>query len=204
FSALTAPDTVVLTSTAITSWGLPGLIGYRATGGTLAGGLTLTTGSGADTVYVESTLAGASAQVLTDAGDDTIAVSSDPGLLGGLLSGVAGSLTVDAGAGSNKLTLSDRAQTAGNQFWVTDHGIAGSVMPFTVLFRASGGNFNRGIALVTGGGIDVIIVQSQFAGAPTAIYTNGGDDVFHVGVNANHPYQGLALRGGGGAASRCV
>jgi hypothetical protein len=88
---------------------------------------------------------------------------------------------------------------AGNEFWVTDHGLAGSILPFAVLFQASGGNFNRGIALVAGGGDDTMIVQSQFPGAPTAIYANGGDDIFHVGVNANHPYQGLTLDGGDGA-----
>jgi hypothetical protein len=97
------------------------------------------------------------------------------------------------------LVLSDRAQTAGNVFWVTDHGIVGSVAPFNVLFKASGGNFNRGINLVTGGGNDTVIVQSQFPGAPTAIYSNGGDDAFHVGVSANHPYQHLTLDGGFGS-----
>jgi hypothetical protein len=67
-----------------------------------------------------------------------------------------------------------------------------------VLFRASGGNFDRGIDLVTGGGNDVIIFQSQFPGAPTAVYANGGDDAFHVGVNASVPYQRLTLDGGAG------
>jgi hypothetical protein len=204
FSALTGGDTVFITKDTVTSVGLPGPIHYTATGGTFGGGLTVTTGAGNDIVYVQSTALNTPTLVQTGAGDDSVIVSSDPGLRNGVLNGLAGRLTIDAGPGKNSLVLSDAAQGVGNQVWVTDHAIAGVQVPFSVSFKATGGNFNRGIALITGAGNDTINVLSQFPGAPTWVYTNGGDDTFHVSVTSASAYANLVLDGGSGTDTLLV
>ena len=53
--------------------------------------------------------------------------------------------------------------------------------------------------MVTGNGDDTVIVTGQFPGAPTAVYTQGGNDTFYVGVTARSGYAGLTLDGGNDA-----
>src|SRR5262249_57733980 len=81
-------------------------IKYSAGGGTF-GAINLTTGSGADTVNVQGTLAGGTTTVNTGGGNDVVNVSSPTKLLTGL----AGPLVIDAGAGANQLTVRESGNT---------------------------------------------------------------------------------------------
>src|SRR5262249_35231022 len=76
------------------------LLNYTATGGTFGNGITVLDGQGSDYFNVEGVPAGAAAFVNTGAGDDFIVVSSDPAG-GGVLSNLQGTLSIDAGTGTN-------------------------------------------------------------------------------------------------------
>src|SRR5205814_2017555 len=95
-------DTVTLTSARITGTTTPFTINYQATGGTFGGGVHLTTGSGNDTVNVQSALTGGVVtKILTNGGDDTTNVSEKPES--------AYALFVDGGPGTDTLRVTDIA-----------------------------------------------------------------------------------------------
>ncbi len=135
-------------------------------------------------------------------GDDTFFVT--PGRLAHqgdnpvLFSGVQ-YLTVDGGGGSNnRLVVFLNDSNTPDTVWLTGSGIARDRSPFLLFYRSSGGALGGGLALVLGDGPDAVVVQGQFAGAPTTVYGGGGDDAFFVGVSAASGYSNLTLDGGAG------
>jgi hypothetical protein len=107
-------------------------------------------------------------------------------------------LTVDAGAGSNRLVVYLDDTNAPDTVWVTGNGIARDRAPFLLFYRSTGGTFGGGVAVVLGAGPETVVVQGQPTGVPLAVYGQGGDDTFYVGVTAQSGYANLTLDGGTG------
>src|SRR5262249_52298590 len=110
----------------------------------------------------------------------------------GNLNAIAGTLTVDAGAGAaNRLVISDLSSTAGNtNVVVTSSSITGFA-PVTIFYSATGGNYTNG---VTGDGIllkgsatvaNTFNVRSTLQGSTTKIQTGQANDTFNVGNTSN-------------------
>jgi acrosin len=188
----TANGNVVVTSTQIT--GLAGatnasVINYASGGGTLTlrGSDTL-----ADTFHVRSTLAAFTTVVAGNGGNDTLNVSSDAALDGtnlvnaGNLDGIAGTLTLDGGPGTNTLVVSDfgQAATANSNVVVTNSQVTGfaGAANATVINYASGG----GILTLRGSDTlaDTFNVRSTLAGIATLVNGNGGNDTVNVSSDA--------------------
>jgi Ca2+-binding RTX toxin-like protein len=176
-------DTVLVTNNQISSAVVPFTINYLATGGTFGGGINLSTGSAADTVNVQSTLAGGTTTVNTGGGNDTINVSSNAPTNTGNLAGLAGTLTVDGGAGANQLNVSESGSATADTVLVTNNQIASAVVPFTINYLATGGTFGGGINLSTGSAADTVNVQSTLGGGTTTV-NSGGSDTINVSSNA--------------------
>jgi hypothetical protein len=107
------------------------------------------------------------------------------------------SLTVDAG-GISSLTVFLNDSTAPDNVWLTAGAIARDKAPFLLFYRASGGTFGGGVSVVLSDAPEAVVVQSQLAGAPTAVYAEGGDDGFWVLVSESSGYAGLTIDGGAG------
>src|SRR5205823_3716217 len=130
---------VTVTGTTISSAVVPFTISYTATGGTFGGGITITTSAtGAASVNVQSTLAGAPTTINTGAGNDTINVSSDAPTGTGSLAGLQSTLTVNAGGGANQLNVSEAGSTTADSITVTASQITSAGVPFTINYKASG------------------------------------------------------------------
>jgi len=180
-------DTVgVLQSTSLIDTVLPKGVTYQATGGTFAGGVTLRTGGGSDTVSVRDILPGIVTTVKTGGGNDAILVSSKD--VAGNLAGIKGALSIDAEAGQNALTLTDAGAGAGNAHVVINGtqvlGFAGPSDNAVVDYKATGGTF-AGITL--GGsnspGVTELFDLSNPAG-PVTIKANAGNDTVRLlGLN---------------------
>ena len=173
-----------MTNGQISSAVVPFTINYQATSGTFGGGVNLLTGSGADTVNVQSTLTGGTTAINTGGGNDTINVSSNAPTNTGNLAGLAGTLSINEGAGSNTLNVSESGISTADTVLVTNGQISSAVIPFTINYQATGGTFGGGINLLTGSGADTVNVQSTLAGGTTAINTGGGNDTINVSSNA--------------------
>ncbi|MGD0900739.1 MAG: hypothetical protein ABR915_23145, partial [Thermoguttaceae bacterium] len=183
-SGIAAADTVLVTSSQISSTVIPFTINYQATGGTFAGGINLTTGSGGDTVNVQSTLTGGTTAINTGAGNDTINVSSNAPTDTGNLAGLAGTLSIDGGAGSNTLNVSESGSATPDTVLVTNNQISSTVIPFTINYKATGGTFAGGINLTTGSGGDTLNIQSTQVSDPYSIKTGGGNDTVNISSDA--------------------
>jgi hypothetical protein len=196
-SGARGPDTITITATGVTSSLLGARIALAATGGTLAGGLSVTGGNLGDTVIVESTPAGAQTTIHTGAGSDTFLVSSDPKLAGSVLSGLGGAVVIDAGAGANRLQVSEAGEQPADKLWISNRDITGTTIPFDVHYLATGGNFNLGVTVYAGNGDDTLFVTSLFPGAPTLLYGRGGNNTYEIAVTTSSAYQ-LTVDGGSG------
>ena len=135
-------DTFLVTKQTISSGFLPG-VKYKASGGNYGGGINVVTTNWDDDVNIVSTLAGVTTTVNAMGGNDTVRVSSSaPAKFGDLL-GIGGTLTLDLGAGSNALQISDQAAAVGNQNVVVTNthitGFAGPGDATTVNYKATGG-----------------------------------------------------------------
>jgi hypothetical protein len=107
-------------------------------------------------------------------------------------------LTVDGGGGTNTLNVLLNDTNAPDTVWLSAGGIARDTAPFLLFYRATGGTFGGGVAVVLGDGPEAVVVQGQLAGAPTTVYAQGGDDAFWVLVSESSGYAGLTLDGGDG------
>jgi hypothetical protein len=194
------PDTFTLTGSAVTD--AAGLrIAYGASGGSFAG-VNLATGPGAVRVNVQSTAAGAITGVLNMGGSDTIDVCSDTATNRGDLSGLKGTLLVEALGGTDLLVASEAGRQAGDDVVVTASALGSrDGAGFTIDYVAAGGGSFSGINFASGGGDDHITVQGAPAGVPVALYTMGGHDAVVVGVTPDSGYD-LTVVGGpaGGTA----
>ena len=150
----------------------------------------------------------ATGRILDDAttpGDDTFHVNAqavnEPGNNALYYSGV-GFLTVDGGSGTNTLNLFLNDVTPpGTTVWVGAGAVSRTPGSFLLFYRDTGGTFGGGLNIVLGISATTIVVQSQQAGVPTALYAQGAADVFNVAVTTSSAYQGLTLDAGGGPAT---
>src|SRR5262249_27538899 len=153
-------------ATSISSTVVPFAITYGASGGTFGGGLSVTTGSGNDTVFVLGTPAGGPTSGLTGGGGGPGFVSSSTRLAAGQLHALGGPLAVDAGAGSNLLAVSEAASTTPDRVFFVPGAIVGKAPAFAVFYRATGGTFGRGVNFAGGLANDVFVVQGKTSGTP--------------------------------------
>lgn len=140
----TTPDTFVLQTNRIESSFLKA-VNFVATSGDFTKGVTLTTGDGADTVNVRSTLNNVTTLVETKLGDDFVNVSSNAPLSTGGLEKIQGTLSVDVGGGTaNTLKLSDAGTASGNQNVVAQNnqvlGFVGPLDNTPIFYKATGGD----------------------------------------------------------------
>ncbi len=205
-SGSAAADTVLVTSSQISSVITPFSISYSATGGTFGGGVNLSTGSAGDTINVQSTLAGGTTSINAGAGADVINVSSNAPLLTGNLDGIAGQLNIDAQGGANTLNVSDFSSfTANSNVTLTNNainGMAGPADATPINYLAAGGDFSNGINVYgsnnSGDGFNVL---STLAGGTTSIFGEGGNDNFAnilSGVDMTQLQGPLDIDGGAG------
>jgi hypothetical protein len=195
-SGVAANQTLVLGSTTISSSVLPGPIVYGASGGNYGSLLTILTGPGADTVAVQSLPAGAPTLISTGDGNDAVTVGS-AGLPDSVLDGLLSALTVDAGPGSNALTVSEAGRTTADTVFLTGGSITSQADPSGIWYRASGGTFGQGVTYIGGTSADTFVVLGTSPGSPTTVYGHGGTDTFNVGVTTLSGYQAVTLDGGG-------
>ncbi len=196
-SAISPGQILIVTAQTISDNGLGGPITYKANGGTFGHGVNVTTGPGNDIAVVESTQAGAPTFINTGNGDDSLYVSSSTNLAAGVISGLAGPLTLDAGAGKNGLVVSEAAATTADTVFITSAAIGTKNAPNAIWYKATGGGF-AGVIFIGGSGNDGFVVLSTFPGTPTTVYGNGGNDTFNVGATPSTAYQSLTLDGGAG------
>lgn len=171
--------------------------------------LLLTTGSGANIISVNSTAAGVPTTVNTNAGTDTVNVAStnatgplnintgadldainvgNTGAVGapGLLTPVAGAVSVDGGANGASLTVDGSGAGV-----AADYSISSTTVTRSVPAGFGGMAYTNlaSLLLATGAGANVISVSSTAAGVPTNITTSAGNDTIAL---AN----GVSLNGG--------
>src|SRR5262249_52490633 len=105
--------------------------------------VTLNGDDGDDTFNVRATPAGATTVVNGGAGNDAVNVSSDAPTNNGNLNAVAGTLTVDVGAGANTMVVSDFGGATPNANVVLTAtqitGFAGPADATTINYAATGG-----------------------------------------------------------------
>src|SRR5262249_16350303 len=109
-SADGSSDTYTVTATQISRANGPVTIDYGTTEN-----ITLSTGNGNNTVNLTATAAGTTLTVDTGKGSDTF----NAGLTGGLLTDLAGAVSVNAGSGSDHLNLSDQNFGTATTYTVT-------------------------------------------------------------------------------------
>src|SRR5262249_27784455 len=131
-----------------------------------------------DYVRVLATAAGSPTQVYSGGGADSFVVGSVPGTLDGL----AGPLTIDAGAGPNQLYVTEQGRAAGDQVALTPPSMSSAVVPFTLNYYASGGTYDRAVLLVTGAGNDTLYVLG--IAFETLLFTTDGNDAVNVSSTA--------------------
>ena len=124
------------------------LLGSGATDITITGTpvgttTTLTLGPGNDTVNIQATEG--ALDVITEAGADTINISSDAPLNSGTLAGILGAVTIDAAQGVATLNVSDSGNALpSSNVIITATSITG-LSPAAITYVTSGGTFNGGV-----------------------------------------------------------
>ena len=149
--------------------------------------LVVNGGNAGNVFLVQGTASGVPTQINTGSGDGNIYVSSSVGDSGNLAA-LLGTLSIDAGASTNYLTVSEAGQTSADTVTVTNSSISGS--GFTVNYQSTGTlacvNFACGV------GDTVVKVQSTLAGCTTGVFNFGGNDNISVTSNAGSNQGDLA------------
>jgi len=113
-------------------------------------------------------------------GDDVFNVSSDGTGVTGNLDGITALVTLDGGAGSNTVNVSDQSAAVADDATITNAAITG-LAAAAINYTASG-DFAGGINItgtdVAGG--DTLRVQSTLAGGTTTVNAGGGTDTINV------------------------
>jgi hypothetical protein len=192
------PDAITLTATQLQH--TRGAVVQRPYNYSGAQSLTVNGGGAGNTVLVQGTAAGTSTQLNTGAGNDTVYVSSAVG--SGNLNGLRGPLAIDAGGGSNVLTVND-AGGGPDTVTLTANSITDTAVHYFIGYRASGGTF-AGVNLQTGPGAYRVNVAGTAANASIGVINLGGDDTIAVNPNAggmNGLAGPVAVLGEGGSDS---
>jgi hypothetical protein len=207
-SGISTADTVLLTSSQISSFVIPFSVNYSATGGSFGGGVYLTTGSGNDIINVQSTLSSATTTVNAGGGNDQINVlstgaSSTVNLFGdagantfdlggphagsGILSAIQGTVAVaTTSGGTSAVTLHDDQSTVASTYTITSSGVSVVRTGMTGSFTFTGGLAS--LTILAGTQADTINAISCSATLLT-IQGNGGADVINIG----DPNGGVAI-----------
>ena len=149
----------------------------------------LDAGGGNDTANVQSLTA--SAALNMGAGDNAVNVSSDAPAHLGNVDGVAGTLTIDGGLGSNTLEVSDYGKTTGAvNATLTANQITG-LAPAAINYRAVGGSFSS--IRVDGSNTlsNSFTIDGTLTGSPTTVTGGTADDSFTLGS----PTAAVAING---------
>jgi hypothetical protein len=158
-----------------------------------SGPLLLDTNAGADTVTVQA-LSFAST-VTAGSGNHTFTV----GTASAGLDNITANLTINAGTGSNKLTVNDSGSTGKEaNVGVTATALTGlGSSGFTLNYKALGGSFNGGIALDGSNNGDTFSISSTFPNSGTTI--NGGTGTDHFNITSTSTTPVVTVNGGGGS-----
>jgi hypothetical protein len=187
-----ADDAIALTAGRIASQILPFDVTYAGSGTTFAQGVSVSTGTGHNTVNVQSTSAGARTTVALN-GDDRVNVSSDAPYNYGTFGGLAGGLTAIDNTGLAGLTISERGPVTsrgvvlGDSVQVSAAGVSSTSRGWQV---GTAGSFGHGVTVLLSAGPDSVDVSSTAPGGRTTVDTGGGRDVVTVHVNSTvlaHP-----------------
>jgi autotransporter-associated beta strand protein len=203
-TAAAGPDSVTLAQNYVSSGRLGGVIYTRSTGGALGGGVTVTLGNSGNQVSVLGIAAGAPTLLQTGAGNDNVVVGTDPTGAAGQLYTLAGTLTLDAGAGANALTISDAGRAADDAFVLTSHSVTAIDEGATINLRATGGNFSKGLTVLGTQGNDNFVFQGQVPSTPTTLLGEGGNDLFQFVVDPTSNYGAVFVDGGSGTDALSV
>lgn len=211
-SASSSAGAVIVTGDAIE--GLSGgtaRIDYAATGGSFTNGPTndgiLIRGATAAATYaIRSTLGGSTTKVVAGAASDTFTLGH-----GGVTSGIAGRLTIDAAGGAaNRLVIDDSSGTGAEALLLTAASVSGlSGATARIDYAATGGSFtngstNDGILVKGSATAGTYAITSTLGGSTVKILAGDASDVFTVtntgtvGSVAGR----LTIDAGGGAANR--
>jgi Ca2+-binding RTX toxin-like protein len=151
--------------------------------------ITVLAGAGNDIINVEPTLFGLGITVDGGSGDDTIHISP----IARFLDGVAGSLTIHGGTGSDSFTIHDQANPFGDTYALTPTTVSRTfAAPITygtletVLVNAGGGN-------------SIITIQGTAPGTAVTVNAGAGNDTIQVSPVDNflsHLAGNLTINGG--------
>lgn len=158
-----SPNTATLSATSISGLA-PTAIQYSATG-SFGGGLVVRASMHGDVLSVTGTLAGATTDIRTLGGNDTVLVSSDGSGAGGDLSTFLGNLTLDLGLGANALSISDAGETGAGA------NSAVSISPTAITGLAGPGDTSQITIAASGGSIASIALFGSASGAVAEAYT---------------------------------
>ena len=186
----TSAEAAIITSTSITGLSGGGTIDYS--GGTFTDGVNndgiLVAGSSAASTYaIQSTLAGSTTKIEGGAGNEFLhRLGSNH-----LTSGIAGQLTIDAGAGAaNRLIVDDSGSNSAEAAVITTSsitGLSGGTAGDRLLrhrqFSPMDAN-NDGILIEEAAAGGSFNIQSTLSGSTTQIDGDGTNDIFNVSSNA--------------------
>ena len=140
-------------------------------------GITVNAG-GTGTVAAIQGTAGGTPTTVTANGSDTFIVGSS----GNLLSGIAGPLTLQGGAGNSLLYVTEAGSTTPDTVYLTASAVISGLGTFAPISytTAAGGTFGNGVFLVLGSGGNFLQVYSTAAGDIYGLYTGAGNDTIAV------------------------
>ncbi len=102
------------------------------------------------------------------------------------LAATTANYVLDAGGGTNNLTVDFSSETAADVVYLTATAIhANGLGAGNVYYRATGGNFGGAVTLSLGSGGNRVFLQGTQAGAPTLVQTGSGDDTVVVSSDPN-------------------
>jgi hypothetical protein len=169
--------------------------------GTEANGFTgIDTGTGADTMNVQSTGAFGTLTVnnlFGGSNHDTVDIGSTAPVPGGILANIAGTVNVaNSFGGGTTLTLDDSGDTTGQTFTVTGASITGTGFSGAIKYNPNnGGHEVTDIHLFGGGGGNTFNVQNTALGTPIFIDTDAliASANNHVNIGSSGPSLGGTL-----------
>ena len=205
FSPGNSANSVRTTRTEWDSFEVLSLTGLNASHGIHAGyddieNLTVMLGDGADQVRIHDSLgqAGSQVTVLAGGGNDDITLSNTATPINPLSShefsvdDFAGHVSIDGGAGANLLLIDDHGDPGDdpNGDTITQE-FSGEFVKLTgmganefasIFYRASnGGDFSRGLEIITSSGSDKVSLNAIYGGDHTILRTGAGNDDVIVG-----------------------
>ncbi|MDA8974505.1 PA14 domain-containing protein, partial [Akkermansiaceae bacterium] len=190
FTAGPSGNSVIATNKAWDSISVLSLTGLNSKGIHLGYGdiekLTVILGGQDDSVRVVDTLAAAGGQVEihAGAGDDRFEISDESSTI----HGIVGDLYIRAGAGENQLFINDRGDLSGDLITqnLGSNGEVGlkGIAPADIFYGADGGDFSKGLEIVTSAGADLLEINGLFGGDLTEFRTSAGDDDIIIRIDS--------------------